>query len=135
VGFALTKAFAQRDLSLLRLESQAVRLAENAISVDAVEFDRLIADGSQTALARANELYVGELLSGFSVEEPEFEQWLSAMRGVYQDTALRAMIDLLQIQEKEGELDLAIETASKALRIDPFREDIHRQLIRARCSP
>jgi DNA-binding SARP family transcriptional activator len=128
--FALTKAFAQRDLSLLRLESQAVRLAENAISVDAVEFDRLIADGSQAALARANELYVGELLSGFSVEEPEFEQWLSAMRGVYQDTALRAMIDLLQIQEKEGELDLAIETANKALRIDPFREDIHRQLMR-----
>ena len=67
-------------------------MAENAISVDAVEFDRLIADGSQAALARANELYVGELLSGFSVEEPEFEQWLSAMRGVYQDTALRAMI-------------------------------------------
>ena len=128
--FALTKAFAQRDLSLLRLESQAVRLAENAINVDAVEFDRLIADGSKTALARANELYVGELLSGFSVEEPEFEQWLSATRGVYQDTALRAVIDLLQIQEKAGELDLAIETANKALRIDPFREDIHRQLMR-----
>ncbi len=100
------------------------------VRVDAVDFDRLIAEGSKTALARANELYVGELLSGFSVEEPEFEQWLSAMRGVYQDTALRAMIDLLQIQEKEGELDLAIETANKALRIDPFREDIHRQLMR-----
>lgn len=128
--FALTKAFAQRDLSLLRLESQAVRLAENTLRVDAVEFDRLIADGSKTALARANELYVDELLSGFSVEEPEFEQWLSATRRVYQDTALRALIELLQEQEKAGELDLAIETANKALRIDPFREDIHRQLMR-----
>ncbi len=128
--FALTKAFAQRDLSLLRLESQAVRLTENAMSVDAVEFDGLIADGSKTALARANELYVGELLSGFSVEEPEFEQWLTATRGVYQDTALRALIELLQEQEKAGELGLAIETANKALRIDPFREDIHRQLMR-----
>jgi DNA-binding SARP family transcriptional activator len=128
--FALTKAFAQRDLSLLRLESQAVRLAENAMSVDAVEFDGLIADGSKAALVRANELYVGELLSGFSVEEPEFEQWLSAKRGVYQDTALRALIELLQEQEKAGELDLAIETANKALRIDLFREDIHRQLMR-----
>jgi DNA-binding SARP family transcriptional activator len=128
--FALTKALAQRDLSLLRLESQAVRLAENALRVDAVEFDRLIADGSKAALARASELYAGELLSGFSVEEPEFEQWLTATRGVYQDTALRALLELLQEQEKSGELDLAIETANRALRIDPFREDIHRQLMR-----
>ena len=128
--FAVTKAFAQRDLSLLRLESQAVRLAENAISVDALEFDRLIAEGSKAALARASELYVGELLSGFSVEEREFEQWLTATRSAYQDTALRALVELLQDQEKAQELDLAIETANKALRIDPFREDIHRQLMR-----
>lgn len=128
--FALTKALAQRDLSLLRLESQAVRLAENAIYVDAIEFDRLIADGSKTALTRASELYTGELLSGFSVEEPEFEQWLQATRSVYQDTALRALTELLQDQERTGELDLAIETANRALRIDPFREDIHRQLMR-----
>ena len=128
--FALTKAFAQRELSLLRLESQAVRLADNALSVDVLEFDRLIADGSKSAFRRANELYVGELLSGFSVEETEFEQWLSATRGDYQDTALRTLVELLQEQEKLGELDLAIETANKALRIDPFREDIHRQLMR-----
>lgn len=127
--FALTKALAQRDLSLLRLESQAVRLADNALSVDAVEFDRLIADGSKEALTRASELYTGELLSGFSVEEPEFEQWLATTRSHYQDTALRALIDLLQEQERSGELDLAIETANRALRIDPFREDIHRQLM------
>jgi len=128
--FALTKALAQRDLSLLRLESQAVRLAENALFVDAVEFDQLIADGSKDALTRASELYCGDLLSGFSVEEPEFEQWLRATRSVYQDTALRALIELLQDQERAGELDLAIETANRALRIDPFREDIHRQLMR-----
>jgi len=128
--FALTKALSQRDLSLLRLESQAVRLADNALSVDAVEFDRLIADGSKEALTRASELYSGELLSGFSVEEPEFEQWLTTTRSVYQDTALRVLIDLLQEQERSGELDLAIETANRALRIDLFREDIHRQLMR-----
>ena len=100
------------------------------MSVDAIDFDRLIADGSKAALSQANDIYVGELLAGFSVEGPEFEQWLSATRGVYQDTALRALIELLQEQEKAGELDLAIETANKALRLDPFREDIHRQLMR-----
>ncbi len=128
--FALSRAFAQRDLSLLRLESQSVRLAPDALEVDAVEFERLVAEGSKANLALGCALYRGELLSGFSIEEPEFEHWLTATRQVYQDTALRALVDLLQEQEKAGELDPAIETASKALRIEPYREDIHRQLMR-----
>jgi DNA-binding SARP family transcriptional activator len=129
VLFALTKALSQLDLPLLRLESQSVRLTQGALLVDAVEFDRLLAEDSLDALSQACELYTGEFLSGFNVDAPEFEDWLASSRQMFHDAAMRAHGRLLTEQEKSGQLDPAIETATRALRFDPMREDIHRQLM------
>ncbi len=130
VLFALNKTFAQRDLSLLHLESQLVRLVDGAIAVDAIEFEGLLADSSPAALARASELCQGELLSGFAVDAPEFEDWLTTTRDQYRHSTMRILAKLLQIQEGAGELDEAIQTASRTLRIDPYWEDMHRRLMR-----
>lgn len=130
VLFALSKAFAQLDPPLLHLESQSVRLADDALIVDAVEFNRLLAEGSPEALSRACDLYNGEFLSGFSVDALEFEEWLAATCRLFRDAAMRALSELLKVQEKSGRLDQAIETAARALRIDTLREDIHRHLMR-----
>ncbi len=128
--FALSKTFAQRDLSPLRLESQSVRLVDGAIAADAIEFEELLADSSPAALARASELYQGELLSGFAVDAPDFEDWLTTTRDKFRHSAMRALAELLQIQEGAGELDQAIQTANRNLRIDPCWEDMHRRLMR-----
>ncbi len=130
VLFALSKTFAQRDLSPLRLENQSVRLIDGALAVDAIEFEELLADSSPAALAQASELYQDELLSGFAVDAPEFEDRLNATRHQYRHSAMRAHAELMQIHEGAGELDQAIQTANRNLRIDPCWEDMHRQLMR-----
>ena len=126
VLFALTRAFAQLELPLLHVESQLVRLSDGAMAVDAVEFDRLLAKGSPDALREAGDLYTGEFLTGFGIEAPEFEDWLAATRDLYRDGAMRALCELLGQQERAHNLDQAVETAGRALRIEPLREDIHR---------
>jgi DNA-binding SARP family transcriptional activator len=130
VLFALSRAFAQLELPLLHVESQAVRLSDGAMVVDAVEFDRLLAEGSPKALREACDLYTGEFLAGFGVEATEFEEWITATREMFRDGAMRALCELLNEQESAQQLDRAIETAGRALRVDALREDVHRQLMR-----
>jgi DNA-binding SARP family transcriptional activator len=59
---------------------EELRLAQDLVWCDVVEFESAIARGR---LARADELYRGELLPGFYVPGapvPEFDQWLAARR-------------------------------------------------------
>jgi serine/threonine-protein kinase len=59
---------------------EELRLAPDLVWCDVVEFESAIARGR---LARADELYRGELLPGFYVPGapvPEFDQWLAARR-------------------------------------------------------
>lgn len=127
--FALTREFAQNEIPVLRLESQMVSLNPEAVWNDAGEFDRLIAEGSPDALVEATALYRGEFLAGLNVDAPDFEDWLAEARGRYRDLAMKAFESLLAHQEAGSDIGAAIETAGRALRIDPFREDLHRRLM------
>lgn len=129
VLFALTRQFAHNDVHVLRMESQMVSLNPDAIWVDVNEFQALIAEGSPEALAKAAALYKGEFLAGLVVDALDFEEWLTASRGRFQDLAMKVFIDLLEYQHDAGDLPSAIDTANRALRIDPYREDIHRRLM------
>src|SRR5262249_23514049 len=62
----------------LDADSDSIRLDMRAVEVDALQFDRLASDPSPELLERAVALYRGELLSGFSLREERFEQWLSS---------------------------------------------------------
>ncbi|MFQ6017019.1 MAG: BTAD domain-containing putative transcriptional regulator [Kiloniellaceae bacterium] len=130
VLFALTRELTEHDIPVLRMENQLVSLDSTAIFVDTVEFESLIAEGSPDALARATALYQGEFLADLSIDASDFEEWLTTLRGRFQDLAIKAFLDLLDYQESSGQIDAAIKTAGQALRVDPFREDIHRQLMR-----
>src|SRR5262249_53878475 len=46
------------------------------ITVDVQEFEQLVAGGTLAGLARATELYRGDLLEGLDVRDPAFEEWL-----------------------------------------------------------
>ena len=127
--FALTREFAQYDVAILRMESQMVTLDPAAIWVDVQEFERLIGEGTRESLSAATALYQGEFLSGLGVGAPDFEDWLSENRTRYQEMAVRAFEDLLGHHKAADDIAAAIETASQALRVDPFREDLHRELM------
>lgn len=127
---ALTKGLVQQDTTVLRLESQSVSLTPGAITVDVRQFEDLLAQGDMEALEDAVGLYAGEFLAGISIGASEFNDWLTEERNRYQELALQAALDVIHHQETQGRIAAAIETAKQASRIDPLREDIHRDLMR-----
>lgn len=127
--FALTREFAQYDVAVLRMESQMVTLDPAAIWVDVQEFERLIGEGTRESLIAATALYAGEFLSGLAVGAADFEDWLTENRARYRELAMKASEDLLAHHRADGDIVAAIETVSQALRVDPFREDLHRELM------
>ena len=114
----------------VRADHQTLALDPDGVDIDVVTFERLVAEGSPEALAHAVELYRGDLLLGFSVNEPLFEEWLVAERERLREMALDALARLLAHQEKAGNSEQAIQTAVRLLGLDPLQEAVHRTLMR-----
>src|SRR5262249_19176474 len=114
-------------------------LAVNAAVVDAdvASFERHVSEGTPPALAQAAELDGGDLLPGFTVSEPLFEEWLVAERERLRETALEALARLLAHQTQSGGTERAIQTAVRLLGLDPLQGAVHRTLMRlyARLGP
>lgn len=115
---------------ILRLDGQMVSLDADHVRVDVLEFETLIARGDVKSLAAAAGLYRGEFLAELSTDEPDFEEWLGHSRSRFRDLAVQGLARLVEQCCVVGDIDLAVESANHVLRIDPFREDIHRRLMR-----
>ena len=77
---ALRRALADANPPSLRIEGHTVAVNPLAVEVDVVTFERRIAEGTPQALEEAADLYRGDLLLGFTLNEPFFEEWLVAER-------------------------------------------------------
>ncbi len=76
-------------------------------------------------------LYVGDFLAGFLVRDaPEFEEWLLAQRARYRELALHTLHSLTEQLTAQGEHGRAVESATRLLALDPWREETHRQVMR-----
>jgi DNA-binding SARP family transcriptional activator len=128
--FALSREFAQAEVSVLRMESQMVSLDPAAIWVDIAVFQALVETSDAGHLIDAAACYAGPFLQGFTVDSTEFDEWQRSLQGRFEEAAIKVFLDLLGQQEAAGNLDSAIETAQGALRIDRFRENVHRRLMR-----
>jgi len=113
----------------LRVEGQSLALDPASVDVDVPAFERLIADGSRLALEGAAEIYQGDLLLGFVVDEALFEEWLVAERERLREMALEALARLLAHQTVDAP-ERAIHTAVRLLTLDPLQETVHRALMR-----
>ena len=100
------------------------------VTVDAAEFETLVAAGTDESLAKATELYQGDFLDGFLIDEERFDQWVIAERDRLHRLALKAHAQLIERQTKNGAVDDAIGTAQRSLRLDPLQEPVHRTLMR-----
>ncbi len=109
---------------------EAVMLDTRAVDSDVANFERLIAEGGPEALARAAELYRGELLEGLGSSDPAFEDWLAVERTRLGDLARDAMGALLDHLSTAGETERAVALARRLLALDPLREPVHRALMR-----
>ena len=127
---ALRRALAGTDPPSLWIEGQTVTLNPAVVEVDVVIFERQVAEGTPQALEQAAELYRGDLLLGFTVNEPLFEEWLVAARERLREMALDALARLLAEQSKAAGTERAIQTAVRLLGLDPLQETVHRALMR-----
>lgn len=111
-------------------QSDTLALDPAQVEVDVAEFEADIDDGSVAALERAAALYRGEFLDGFRLGEPAFDEWASGERTRLRERARHGLAGLLMHHDDAGELEPAIETALRLLRVDRTQEKVHCTLIR-----
>ncbi len=82
-------------------------------------------------LTQASKLYQGELLPGFSLADaPAFEEWLLFQREMLHQQALLVFKHLADAYEARSDYDQAHAYTSRLLKLSPYREASHRQLMR-----
>ena len=124
----LRSALPPTATSALRIERETVALDSEAVEVDVVRFERLVAKATLPALEEAAGLYAGDLLDGFSINEPAFDEWLTAERERLRGLAIGAFDRLLTHHAAVG-LTRATETAHRLLTLNPLPESAHRSLM------
>jgi DNA-binding SARP family transcriptional activator/predicted ATPase len=127
--FTLRKAVATGPPALL-IAGETVALNSSSVDVDAVEFERWVAEGTPASLERATSLYRGDLLQGLALQEAPFEEWLLAERERLRELALEALAKLLVHQRTAGATESALRTALRLIALDPLQEPVHRALMR-----
>jgi DNA-binding SARP family transcriptional activator len=130
--FGLRKELAiiSEDQRILVEEGDQLGVDPELVETDSVRFQTLADDRSDGSLETAAELYEGDFLEGFSINEERFDQWVLAERERLHEIALKVHSDLLEQQARAGSIDKAIATAQRSLRIDALQENVHRGLMR-----
>jgi DNA-binding SARP family transcriptional activator len=123
---AIRKALADEDASIVVSEGDFLLFDREGIEVDALEFHKLVREGSQASFTRAIALYTGDLLEGMTTKAAGFDEWLSSERVRYRDMAIDALSTVMQQQAEQGESEAALATTQRLLSIDPANEDAHR---------
>jgi predicted ATPase/DNA-binding SARP family transcriptional activator/Tfp pilus assembly protein PilF len=82
------------------------------------------------SLQQALNLYRGEFLAGFYIHDaPEFEQWVLAERTRLNERYMQGLQTLAQLLAGRGDLTGASTAVRRALQLEPWREEAHRQLM------
>lgn len=128
----LRKAIDAATTGGLIAEGQTYALDPAVAQIDAVRFERGVADGTPEALETAAALYQGDLLEGLAVGEARFEEWLLVERERFRELAVEGLAKLLAHHTQAGatETEHAIQTATRLLALDPLQEVVHRALMR-----
>ncbi|MFN2135882.1 MAG: ATP-binding protein, partial [Candidatus Promineifilaceae bacterium] len=114
-------------------DRQTVRVNPAArYELDAASFVSLVKEGDRERLAAAVELYRGDFLADFYLEDSsEFETWAAGWRGRLRRQALETLDQLMDGELARRQLREAAAYARRALAIDELRESAHRGLIKA----
>lgn len=76
-------------------------------------------------------LYPGDFLAGFSLSGSElFEEWALLKREWLHCRAVEALVQLANFYEQRGDAPSARRYAQQQVRLEPWREEAHRQLMR-----
>jgi len=124
------KGLGEAAEAALLADDDGVALDSGLVEVDALAFERLVAEGSPDALERAIALYGGDLLEDFNVRSEEFDVWLRAERPRLRAVAVDALTALAERRAEAGQAEAASEVCRRLLRLDPLHEPAHRLMMR-----
>ena len=127
--YSLRRILRRAESEPLRADGNLVSVDPSAVSLDVLEFERCVQEGTPQALAEAVTLYRGDLLEGLTVQEPPFEDWLRGERERLHELALGALARLLAHHRAMGSTEAAIQTALRLLTLDALQEPTHRTLM------
>ncbi|MGA8534624.1 MAG: AAA family ATPase [Candidatus Tumulicola sp.] len=112
--------------SALIVDGDSVRLRPDLrLWLDVEEFDRLTADPER--LEEAIELYRGDLLTAL------YDEWVFPERERRRNAFLGALAHLVSQARRQRDFARGIARAQQILALDPWREDVVRQVMAIRC--
>lgn len=110
-------------------DDESIGCREGSIDVDVFEFERLARSRSLEAVEQADRMYRGEFLEGLETGQPGFDEWLRCERERLREIARGMFGQILVQQALDPNLDTAIATALRLIRLDPFDEAANRNLM------
>lgn len=115
---------------------RTLRLHPGALNLDLALFSESLRMGRSdngidaSHLARAAQAYTGDFLTGFYLNDsPDFEEWMVGEQERLREEAVAALRDLVSHHTQAGSYPLGLQYARQLLRIEPFSEETHRNLI------
>ena len=114
--------------TLVSLDHDRIGLADGALWCDAVELERLLADGHQ---ADALALYEGDFFAGIFIADtsPELEQWTSLTRDRLRQAAMKGAMALAVVARDAQAHSVTIDWARKVCALAPEDEAAARFLM------
>jgi DNA-binding SARP family transcriptional activator len=128
--FLLRRMTCLAQPQLLNITNHTVAMDPLGVEIDVRAFEGSSRAGDPDALQQAADLYRGDLLDGFSLNEAPFEEWVLQERERLREVAVDALGRLLQWQRSQGRLEEAIRTGRRLLALEPWQEPVHRTLMR-----
>lgn len=118
---------------IIRRRSLLVDIDEaNDVWLDVNEFESCLAPANPALeqLQRAAALYRGHFLDDFALRDaPLFEEWVRPLQERYRQMAMEAIYRLAHYYTEQKQYSTAITFANRLLRLEPWMEEAHRQLM------
>lgn len=115
---------------IVRSRRDHVELAASSVSIDLVEFLRLVSERSPADLAALCDLYCGDLLEGLEWEDTEPREWLQVQRETLRDAFIGSVASRLETAGADADPMSQRVAARRLIEVDPYNETGHRTLMR-----
>ncbi len=123
------QAIPEKLAESLQSRNGSISLDNRDFTTDTANFFEAQQEGTIDSLEQAASLFRGDLLEGLVIDEPGFEDWLRDERETLRGQAVNCFDSLLDHYVAIGAITRGIEVGNRLLRIEPYRESVHRLLM------
>lgn len=125
----LRQSFGDLGREGINTDADQICLQFDNLKVDVAQFLTLADSFNIDELKTARKLYTGDFLLGFHLGQDLFEEWSTDLRTYYLERAVSVLIRLANLYVDRNELEQGILALSDAVRLNPLRDDVIRQIM------